>query len=423
MASEDQGDKSTTSGISSYLDWLGINEPVARRQFMTRIGKSLFAVGAVGALPTILAACSSSATASPGASTSAGGAAPSVAAPRAAASSTGAAAAKTYRVAFIIWINNPYWQETADQVNKLLKPRLAAQGVKVDLVNASASATAVDMSAAIDSAVAQQYDGIIVAGVAPSMDPAIKRATDKGIPVFTFCCDVPTSTRQAFYGPDNYTIGKDAATLMAQGLQKENILQKRGLSTGVIGIGVAVGVSSLVDRANGFRDNWAKIGPKNVTILQNFDNKDDAKLVYSTARDAISSYPNLVGLYDASGSQYMLGQAIIDANKVGQVIGIAHEVFQPTLQVMLKNGLWGVTNDAPIGQVIPPGDAMVKILKTGQKPAQEINIDAGPDTVNKYWVYSSDTQWINEELQHWNELFNDCTDGCPALVSSEMKGM
>lgn len=279
------------------------------------------------------------------------------------------------------------------------------------------------MSAAIDSAVAQKYDGIIVAGIAPSMDPAIKRATDKGVPVFTFCCDVSTSTRQAFYGPDNYTIGKDAATLMAQGIQQENVLSKRNLADGVIAIGVAVGVSSLVDRANGFRDGWAASGVKNVTILQNIDNKDDAKLVYSTARDAISAHPNLVGLYDASGSQYALGQAIIDANKVGQVIGIAHEVFAPTLQVMQKGGLWGVTNDAPIGQVIPPGDAMVKILKTGEKPAQAINIDAGPDTVNKYWVYASDTQWISDELTHWDQLTNDCTDGCPTLVSSEMKGL
>ncbi len=416
MDSKEQASGSAERELSSYLDWLGVHEPVARREFFGRMGKSMLMLGAAGGLPAILAACSTGATPSPAAPSSG---APATAQP---ASASPSAAAKQYRVAFIIFINNPYWEETADQVNKLLKPRLAAQGVTVDLVNATASANAVDMSAAIDSAVTQQYDGIIVAGIAPSMDPAIKRATDKGVPVFTFCCDVPTSARVAFYGPDNYTIGQDAATLMAQGLQQEDILAKRGLSDGVIGIGVAVGFSSLVDRANGFRDNWAKVGPKNVTILENIDNKDDAKLVYSTARDAISAHPNLVGLYDASGSQYALGQAILDAKKVGQVIGIAHEVFQPTLQVMQKGGLWGVTNDAPIGQVIPPGDAMAALLMSGQQPAQAINIDAGPDTVNKYWVYASDTEWITEELDHWDQLFNDCEDGCPDLVASEMKG-
>ena len=172
-----------------------------------------------------------------------------------------------------------------------------------------------------------------------------------------------------------------------------------------------MGVSSLVDRANGFRDNWAKVGPKNVKLLNYIDNKDNAKLVYSTARDAISAYPNLVGLYSGSGSQYALGQAIIDAGKVGTIVGIVHEVFQPTLQVMLKGGIWGVTNDAPIGQVIPPGDAMAKLLMTGEKPAQQINIDGGPSNVAKYWVYDTDTQWINTELQHWNTLLNDCTSG------------
>lgn len=417
MQSTEQASGSTGRELSSYLDWLGVKDPVARREFFSRVGKAMLMLGAAGGLPAILAACSTEASPAPSASSSG---APAASQP---ATATPSAAAKQYRVAFIIFVNNPYWEETADQVNKLLKPRLASQGVTVDLVNATASANAVDMSAAIDSAVAQQYDGIIVAGIAPSMDPAIKRATDKGVPVFTFCCDVPTSKRVAFYGPDNYMIGQDAATLMTQGLEKEDILAKRGLSSGVIGIGVAVGFSSLVDRANGFRDNWAKVGPKSVTILENIDNKDDAKLVYSTARDAISAHPDLVGLYDASGSQYALGQAILDAKKVGQVIGIAHEVFQPTLEIMQKGGLWGVTNDAPIGQVIPPGDAMATLLTSGSAPTQAINIDAGPDTVNKYWVYASDTDWIAEELQHWDQLFNGCQDGCPDLISSEMKGL
>jgi ABC-type sugar transport system substrate-binding protein len=408
MESEPQVSHGSENEVSSYVDWLGIKEPTDRRQFIARMGKSLLVLGAAGAIPTILAACSSG-------STPTGTLAASSSQSGAVASGT---PAKQYRVAFIIFVNNPYWEETRDQVNKILKPRLATQGVTVDLVNATASANAVDMASAIDSAVAQKYDGIIVAGIASSMDPAIKRATDKGVPVFTFCCDVPTSTRVAFYGPNNYNIGKDAATLMAQGLTKENILSKRSLSSGVVGIETALGVSSLVDRANGFRDNWKTVGIPNVTLLEYIDAQDDAKLVYSKARDTISANPNLVGLYVACGSQYQLGNAIIEAGKVGQVIGIAHEVFAPTLQVMQKGGLWGVTNDAPIGQVVPPGDAMTTLLLTGTKPAQVVNDSAAG--IVTYWVYATDTAWITAELQHWDQLTNDCTDGCPALIKAEM---
>jgi len=407
MAS-DRAPQESANEVVDYLDWLGIDEPVDRRRFIARVGKSMLVLGAVGGLPTLLAACSSQASAAPSAA--------GTAAPTAAPSEP----AKQYRVAFIIFINNPYWEQIDKQVNKLLKARLAAQGITVDLVNATASANAVDMSAAIDSAVAQQYDGIIVAGIAPSMEPAIKRATDKGIPVFTFCCDVPDSSRVAFYGPLNKNIGRDAATLMAQGLEKENILSKRGLTEGVVGVQTALGFQDLLNRADGFKEEWEKNGPKNVTLLEYFDVKDDAKLVYSMARDAIAAYPNLVGLYGSCGSQYALGNAIVDADKVGQVIGIAHEVFEPTLQVMLKGGLWGVTNDAPIGQVIPPGDDMAKLLLKGEKPAQEINDSA--EAVKTYWVYASDTEWINKELEHWDQLFNACTDGCPDLVEQEMKG-
>lgn len=384
-------DEKLKNAIESYLDRVGITGDVERRDFLVKMGKSVLALSAVGAIPGVLAALDPAAH----------------------------AASKRYRVAFIIFINNPYWQQIKLQVEKLLKPRLAKQGVDVTLVNATASANAVNMSDAIDSAVAQHYDGIIVAGIAPSMDPAIDRAMKKKIPVFTFCCDVPSSERIAFYGPNNYQLGVGAAKLMVQGLQKENILASRGLKNGVIGIETALGFSSLMDRARGFSDEWKKIGPKNVTLLPYFDVKDDAKLVYSKARDAIAAHPNLVGLYVATGSQYALGQAIIGAKKVGKVIGIAHEVFEPTLKVMLKGGIWGVTHDAPIGQVIAPGEAMARLLKTGKKPAHVYNYSE--DQVKKYFIYASETGWIDNELKHWNQLFNDCNDGCPDLVKEELK--
>ena len=189
MGSEDQLKRGSENEISSYLDWLNVKEPVARRQFFTRMGKSMLVLGAAGGLPAILAACSSAASPSAAAAqASAAAAAPSVAAaasmaaPSAAAAVASAAAAKQYRVAFLIWINNPYWEQVSQQVTKLLKPRLAPQGVIVDLVEGAASASATQMSNAIDSVVTRKYDGLIVAGVDPAMNPAIGRAMAANIP-------------------------------------------------------------------------------------------------------------------------------------------------------------------------------------------------------------------------------------------------
>ncbi len=394
---QDEARHQADNQVASFADWLGVKEPMARRDLFAAIGKSMLVLGAAGGLASMLDAHSASAT---------------TLRPRS------AAATKRYKVAFIIFLNNPYWQETALQIKKILRPRLAKEGVIVDMVNASASASATDIANAVDDAVSEGYNGIIVAGIAPSQAPSIKNATDKGVPVFTFCCDVPQSARVAFVGPNNYSIGRDAARLMAQGLKQKDILAKRHLTSGVIGIETALGFSSLVDRANGFRDEWKIVGPKNVTLLQYLDAQDEATLVYSKARDAIATYPNLVGLYVACGSQYALGDAIIDAKKVDNIVGIAHEVFEPTLKVMMKGGLWGVTNDAPIGQVIPPGDAMVKLLKTGQKPAAVLNDSA--KFVSEYWVYSSDTKWIDQEMKDWAQLMNDCNNGCSDLVAREM---
>jgi ABC-type sugar transport system substrate-binding protein len=404
---------SAQESVEAYLDWLGIKSKIDRRKFLSRMGKSVLALGAVGALPGILAACG------PSAATPAPTTAPAAGAPAVQGATAPPAASKSYRVAFIIFVNNPYWKQIQAQVEKLLKPRLARQGVTVDLVNATAKANAVDMSAAIDSAVAQQYNGIIVAGIAPSMAPAVNRAMKANIPVFTFCCDVADSDRMAYYGNNSDRLGSDAAKLMLEGLQKENILEKRGLKDGVIGIETAIGFTDLVNRSDGFKKWWEANGLKNVTLLPYIDVQDDAQLVYSKARDTIAANPNLVGLYVSTGSQYALGNAIVEANKVGQIIGIAHEVFQDTLQVMKKGGLWAVNNDAPIGQAIKPGDDMAKLLLTGQKPAQAMNYSE--DLPSKYFVYATDTAWIDEELQHWDQLLNGCADGCPDLLAKEMK--
>lgn len=385
MNSDDERGKA----VAGFADWLGIDDEVDRRRFFSRLGKGMLVLSATGTLPAILSACGNSSTGS------------------------------GKRVAFIIFVNNPYWQETKAQVEKLLKPRLARQGVTVDLVNAAASASAVGLSEAIESALSQEYDGIIVAGVASSMTPAIDRAVSEGVPVFTFCCDVTNSERLAFYGPDNRQIGRDAAKLMAQGIEEKDLLTKRGLDKGTVGIETTLGIESLLERAEGFKEEWEKVGPENVSLLPFIQIKEEeAEVIYSQSMSTISAQPDLVGLYLSTGTQYALGEAIIASGKTEDLIGIAHEVFEPTLKVMLKSGIWAVTNDAPIGQVIPPGDAMSALLRKGTKPKK---LNYSNENVRHYLVYANDKAFIKQELNRWNELLHGCENGCDDLVKAELK--
>src|ERR1039458_5087646 len=140
-AAREEVASSTENEVASFVDWLGVTEPVDRRQLLGAIGKSMLVLGAMGGLGSLLDAHASAA---------------SVLKP-----TMPAAGSKTYRVAFIIWINNPYWQETALQISKILKPRLAKQGVSIDMVNAGATASAVDVSSAINDAISEGYNGLI----------------------------------------------------------------------------------------------------------------------------------------------------------------------------------------------------------------------------------------------------------------------
>src|SRR4030043_492064 len=60
---------------------------------------------------------------------------------------------------------------------------------------------------AINRAIAQHVDGIIMVPMADSVTPAINKALDAGIPVVCADADAPSSRRYSFIGTGNYNAG------------------------------------------------------------------------------------------------------------------------------------------------------------------------------------------------------------------------
>ncbi|HVP90187.1 MAG TPA: substrate-binding domain-containing protein, partial [Terriglobales bacterium] len=69
---------------------------------------------------------------------------------------------------------------------------------------------------AINRAIAQRVDGIVVCAVADSVAPAIDKAVEAGIPVVCADADAPSSKRYSFIGTGNYNAGSRGGEELAK---------------------------------------------------------------------------------------------------------------------------------------------------------------------------------------------------------------
>src|SRR4030042_4377733 len=72
------------------------------------------------------------------------------------------------------------------------------------------------VAAAIDQAVAKKAAGIVVVGWEESLNGAINKAIEAGVPVITVAADLPTSNRPAFVGTSNFNAGLELGKYMVK---------------------------------------------------------------------------------------------------------------------------------------------------------------------------------------------------------------
>ena len=184
----------------------------------------------------------------------------------------------------------------------------------------------------------KRVNGILLtAGNSHTLDPAINKAVEAGIPVVTFDSDAPQSKRLGFIGSNNYSMGLMAGETMAQWLQ--------GLG-GAIGVCNNEGTFHLEERLRGFRDGVEKVAPG--TVIHVLDDHGDQKASERNFKVLLTTHPEIRGLFGTHGEAGpAAAKAVRDMNLQSKVQILAFDFGKPVLDLIGKGEIRGTVAQNP----------------------------------------------------------------------------
>ncbi len=187
---------------------------------------------------------------------------------------------------------------------------------------------------AVERAIAQRVDGIIMVAVADAVTPAIDKAIEAGIPVVCADADAPSSKRYSFIGTGNYNAGYRGGETLAK------LLNGRG----EVALMYIPGWDNLMQRIKGYRDALAKY--PGISIVKIGNDKGSQTEAEKECRAILQAYPNLAGFgcVAAIGGQGA-AVAVKQAGKTGRVRIVAMDRDEATLQFIQEGVI-----DASIAQ-------------------------------------------------------------------------
>ncbi|HSP99740.1 MAG TPA: sugar-binding protein [Candidatus Dormibacteraeota bacterium] len=240
----------------------------------------------------------------------------------------------------------------------------------------------------LESFIAQRVDGIAISCLnGDLLTDAIDRAVADGIPVVTWDSDAPKSKRQAFYGVNDIeggrALGDGLATLLG--------------GTGKVAIITALGADNLQKRLIGAREALA--AHPGITVVEEFDVKDDAVHVAEIIASATQRYPDLDGWLSVGGWPVFVRNALdpVDPEKTKVV---AFDTIPPAPDLLRAGKVQLLVGQKYFGW----GEESVKLLKQisdGHPPSQPFHY-SGIDVVTADNLDAYLAQW-----QQWESGITD----------------
>jgi len=187
------------------------------------------------------------------------------------------------------------------------------------------------MIQAIDLAVARKPGGIMVIGFEESLNDAVNKAVDAGIPVVTLDSDLPNSKRIAFVGTGNYDAGYRG------GIKLNELIGGKGK----VAILTKIGQPNLEERVRGYKDALATF--PGIEIARIADTKSEVPMAAQAAAAVLSAVPDLAGFgcVEAAGGAGC-ATAIKEAGLSGKIKVVAMDRDNDILNY-IKNGIIDAT--------------------------------------------------------------------------------
>ncbi len=231
----------------------------------------------------------------------------------------------------------------------------------------------------LESFIAQRVDGIAISCLnGDLLTDAIDRAVAAGIPVVTWDSDAPKSRRQAFYGVNDV----DGGRALGDGLAR--LLDGKGR----VAIITALGADNLQKRLEGARAALA--AHPGITVVEEFDVKDDAVRVAEIIASASQRYPDLDGWLSVGGWPVFVRNALDPVDPARTKV-VAFDTIPPAPDLLRAGKVQLLVGQKYFGW----GEESVKLLHrlaTGQ-PVGEVFHYSGIDLVTRDNVDAYVEQW------------------------------
>ena len=281
------------------------------------------------------------------------------------------------RLAFLSFQNNPFWFPVRDGA-LAAKEYLAHFNTTVDYIVMGEDLTADRVTAAVEAAIAQQYDGIAVVPIFDGTEVIINRAVAEDIPVFNFIAEGSNpSNRLAFLGQDAYAAGQLAGQTI------EELTGGRGK------IGVITGYFGATQhelRMNGALD-YLRNNVPGIEVVGQFENRDRAETAYTLTTDMITAHPDLKVVYVTAGGPFGAARAVQDLGLTGRVGVVAYDHIPENIEYVRSGEIVAAIAQDPFGQGFDSLVYLYNYIVARQRPPADflpVRLDVlTPDNVNE----------------------------------------
>ncbi|MES2436372.1 MAG: substrate-binding domain-containing protein [Pseudomonadota bacterium] len=217
-------------------------------------------------------------------------------------------------------------------------------------------------AARIEAAAADSEGIILVAREHPAINDAVRRATAAGTPVICLTTDLPTSGRTAYVGSDQYVSGATAGWLCGRMLPPA--------AAGQVLFVYSVPFRCHQDREQGFRHVLRTEFP-GLAIDERVSSDESFEVIYEAICRYIAKNGPPVSIYNVSGANLGVGQALEDHGISGSTLFLGHEL-NVNSRSLLERGVMDVTIGHDFDREIALAVECIQMAQQGMSPVNRI---------------------------------------------------
>lgn len=210
---------------------------------------------------------------------------------------------------------------------------------------------------------AESADGLIlVAREHPAINNAVREVTRKGIPVICLTTDLPSSGRTTYVGSDQFASGATAGWLCGRFLTKDRAQKVLLVSS--------VPFRCQLEREQGFRQALRSEFPS-LTIEEKVGSDEDPDIIYTALRRYIARNAPPAAIYNVSGANVGIGQALEAEGLVENTVFIGHEL-NANSRKLLENGIMDLTIGHDFEHEIAIAVESIRMARSGVQPVNHL---------------------------------------------------